>query len=127
MDLGILAVTAQRRDADEIPLGHPIRGAICGVAANEALVRFSHEATFGMFELGILTAGVRQLIIDASQGVCRLWKTKTRHVKGREGQQLYQICPAGDDCDIFVEFKITLDQKIWVISVHEDSEKGKYR
>ena len=90
-------------------------------------VHFDERTVGAMFALGLTYAGVRQSLVSAAGGVCRLWKTRSHHTAGLRGQTIYQICPACGELDVFIEFKITPDQELWVFSVHEDSERGRFR
>lgn len=77
--------------------------------------------------MGLTSAGVRELVQAASAGACRSWTTRTQHAPGLKGQTIYQICPECDGSDVSIEFKIAPDQELWVFSIHEDSERGKFR
>ncbi|MEI6449257.1 MAG: hypothetical protein WCP98_04815 [Actinomycetes bacterium] len=118
----------KRRHAREVPPGDPIRGVIQSLAEDERHVHFDKRA-FGRaaFEMELTSAGVRGLIEAAASGACRLWVTRTQHAPGLRGQTIYQICPQCGELAVFIEFKIAPDQELWVFSIHEDSEKGKYR
>jgi len=119
----------KRRHAREVPPGDPTRGIIQSLAEDERHVHFDKRA-FGraVFEMELTSAGVRGLIeAAAASGACRLWVTRTQHAPGLRGQTIYQICPQCGELAVFIEFKIAPDQELWVFSIHEDSEKGKYR
>lgn len=118
----------KRRHAREVPPGDPIRGVIQGLAEDPMHVHFDTRA-FGTaaFEMELTAAGVRGLIETAAAGACRLWVTRSQHAPGLRGQTIYQICPECGESDLFIEFKISSDQELWVFSIHEDSERGKYR
>jgi hypothetical protein len=107
--------------------GDPVRGVIQGLAAVKRRVHFDERVVGAMFDMGLTSAGVRELVQAASAGACRSWTTRTQHAPGLRGQTIYQICPECDGSDVSIEFKIAPDQELWVFSIHEDSERGKFR
>jgi hypothetical protein len=117
----------KRRQAREVLPGDPIREVIQGMATDRRRVHFDERVIGSMFDMGLTSAGVRELVQAAAAGACRLWTTRTQHARGLRGQTIYQICPECDGFDVFIEFKIAPDQELWVFSVHEDSERGKFR
>jgi hypothetical protein len=117
----------KRRRAREVAHDDAIRIVIEALASDRGRVPFDERVVGAAFEMGLTFAGVRELITAAAAGACRLWTTRIYHVAGLRGQTICQICPKCGDLDVFIEFRIAIDQELWVFSIHEDSERGKHR